>query len=50
MSSKVAKDQEPSYQALLGENHALKDENYILQDENRALKTNTEPESTSGGG
>ena len=38
MSSKVAKDQEPSHQALLGEINSLKDENQASQNENRALK------------
>ena len=39
MSSKVAKDQDPSYQALLGENNALKDENRALKDEMQSLRT-----------
>ena len=38
MSSKVAKDQEPSHQALLDENCSLLDKNHSLQAEIHALK------------
>ena len=42
MSSKVAKDQEPSYQALLDEITALKDKNNALEDEVQTLRARLE--------
>jgi predicted RNase H-like nuclease (RuvC/YqgF family) len=42
MVLKMAKDQEPSYQALLGEITALKDKNNALEDEVQTLRARLE--------